>query len=106
MLLKNAPGAATQLTDHDIQMLELMFCSYPKAVSRDTFTKEVQKWYFSPNTNLIDVQISRLRKKLRKYPLLNIVTVRGYGYALDEHASQIPEIDSYLGDPEEYDSKT
>jgi two-component system OmpR family response regulator len=49
--------------------------------------EEVWDYHFDPGTNVIDVHISRLRKKIDEghgLPLLH--TVRGVGYMLSETA--------------------
>ena len=49
--------------------------------------EEVWDYHFDPGTNVIDVHISRLRKKIddgQALPLLH--TVRGVGYMLSETA--------------------
>jgi len=49
--------------------------------------EEVWDYHFDPGTNVIDVHISRLRKKIdesERLPLLH--TVRGVGYMLSETA--------------------
>jgi two-component system OmpR family response regulator len=49
--------------------------------------EEVWDYHFDPGTNVIDVHISRLRKKIDEagqVPLLH--TVRGVGYMLSEAA--------------------
>jgi two-component system OmpR family response regulator len=49
--------------------------------------EEVWDYHFDPGTNVIDVHISRLRKKIdeaERLPLLH--TVRGVGYMLSENA--------------------
>ena len=49
--------------------------------------EEVWDYHFDPGTNVIDVHISRLRKKIDdsgREPLLH--TVRGVGYMLSDSA--------------------
>ena len=54
-----------------------------KVVTRTMLLEEVWDYHFDPQTNVIDVHISRLRSKIDKdfdRPLLH--TVRGSGYIL------------------------
>jgi two-component system OmpR family response regulator len=56
-----------------------------QVVTRTMLLENVWDYHFDPQTNVIDVHISRLRQKIDKEfekPLLN--TVRGAGYMLNE----------------------
>lgn len=56
-----------------------------QVVTRTMLLENVWNFYFDPQTNVIDVQISRLRSKIDKgfnFPLLH--TIRGAGYKLSE----------------------
>ena len=56
-----------------------------QVVTRSMLLENVWDYHFDPQTNVIDVQISRLRSKIDKdfdAPLLH--TVRGAGYKLQE----------------------
>ena len=53
--------------------------------------EKVWEYHFDPQTNVIDVHISRLRSKIDKgfdKPMLQ--TVRGAGYRLDHKARRTP----------------
>ena len=55
--------------------------------SRTMLLENVWEYHFDPQTNVIDVHISRLRAKIDKSfdaPLLH--TVRGAGYMIRAHA--------------------
>ena len=57
-----------------------------QVVSRTMLLENVWDYHFDPQTNVIDVHISRLRQKIDKdfdVPLLR--TVRGAGYVLESH---------------------
>jgi len=57
-----------------------------QVVSRTMLLENVWDYHFDPQTNVIDVHISRLRQKIDKdfdVPLLR--TVRGAGYVLEAH---------------------
>ena len=56
-------------------------------VTRTMLLENVWEYHFDPQTNVIDVHISRLRAKIDKgfeAPLLH--TVRGAGYMIRAHA--------------------
>ena len=55
-----------------------------QSVTRTMLLEKVWEYHFDPQTNVIDVHISRLRAKIDKgfdHPMLQ--TVRGAGYRLD-----------------------
>ena len=61
-----------------------------QVVTRSMLLENVWDYHFDPQTNVIDVQISRLRSKIDKdfdTPLLH--TVRGAGYKLQQVASSV-----------------
>jgi len=51
-------------------------------LSRERILSRIWQTYSDPNTNIIDVYVSRLRKKLEREPQLSIQTLRGNGYRL------------------------
>ncbi|MCB1612866.1 MAG: winged helix-turn-helix transcriptional regulator, partial [Xanthomonadales bacterium] len=54
-------------------------------VSRTMLLESVWGYHFDPQTNVIDVHISRLRQKIdREHELPLIRTVRGAGYTLSD----------------------
>jgi len=74
----------------DLQPLEFRLLEYlarhaGQVVTRSMLLENIWDYQFDPQTNVIDVHISRLRAKIDKpfgYPLLQ--TVRGAGYILRE----------------------
>jgi two-component system OmpR family response regulator len=74
----------------DLQPLEFRLLEYlvrhaGQVVTRTMLLENIWDYRFDPQTNVIDVHISRLRAKIDKpfsYPLLH--TVRGAGYILRE----------------------
>ncbi len=74
---------AISLQPREFRLLEYLVQNQGQIVTRSMLLKNVWDIYFDPGTNVIDVQISRLRNKLDKghtTPLLH--TVRGVGYRL------------------------
>ena len=54
-------------------------------VTRTMLLENVWDYNFDPQTNVIDVHVSRLRQKIDKeFPRQLITTVRGAGYMLDD----------------------
>ena len=71
------------LQPREFRLLEYMMCHAGQVVTRTMLLEHVWDYHFDPQTNVIDVHISRLRGKIDKgfdRPLLS--TVRGAGYRL------------------------
>jgi two-component system OmpR family response regulator len=80
-------GERVDLQPREFRLLELLLRNQGQVVTRTMMLEEVWDYHFDPGTNVIDVHISRLRKKIdenAEIPLLH--TVRGVGYMLSEHA--------------------
>jgi len=67
----------------EFRLLEYLLRHSGQVVTRTMLLENIWDYHFDPQTNVIDVHISRLRSKIDKgfdYPLLH--TVRGAGYLL------------------------
>jgi two-component system OmpR family response regulator len=76
-------GKAIELQPREFRLLEYLMRHSGQVVTRTMLLENVWDYHFDPQTNVIDVHISRLRAKIdREFdpPLLN--TVRGAGYML------------------------
>lgn len=76
-------GEAILLQPREYRLLEFLMKHAGQVVTRTMLLEHVWDYHFDPQTNVIDVHISRLRAKIDKgfaRPLLN--TVRGAGYIL------------------------
>jgi len=63
--------------------LEYLMRHAGQVVTRTMLLENVWEYHFDPQTNLIDVHISRLRQKVDKdFEISLIQTVRGAGYTL------------------------
>jgi two-component system OmpR family response regulator len=72
------------LQPREFQLLEFLMRHAGQVVTRTMLLEGVWDYHFDPQTNVIDVHISRLRSKVDKDfspPLLH--TIRGVGYKLD-----------------------
>ena len=72
------------LQPREFQLLEFLMRHAGQVVTRTMLLEGVWNYHFDPQTNVIDVHISRLRSKIDRgfqRPLLH--TVRGAGYRLD-----------------------
>jgi DNA-binding response OmpR family regulator len=69
------------LTSREFNLLEYLMRSPGRVLTRTQIIEHVWGYHFDPNTNLVDVHIQRLRKKLdASEPNRFIETVRGVGY--------------------------
>ncbi|MEX1665606.1 MULTISPECIES: winged helix-turn-helix domain-containing protein [Zhongshania] len=78
-------GQPFNLQPREYKLLEYLMRHAGQVVTRTMLLENVWDYHFDPQTNVIDVHISRLRQKIDKgfdKPLLN--TVRGAGYMLDD----------------------
>jgi two-component system OmpR family response regulator len=78
-------GEAIVLQPREFRLLEFLMKHRGQVVTRTMLLEGVWDYHFDPQTNVIDVHISRLRGKIDKNfdpPLLH--TVRGRGYMIDE----------------------
>jgi two-component system OmpR family response regulator len=72
------------LQPRDFQLLEYLMRHKGQVVTRTMLLENVWDYHFDPQTNVIDVHISRLRAKIDKnFELTLIHTVRGAGYKID-----------------------
>jgi two-component system OmpR family response regulator len=75
------------LLPREFRLLEYLMRHADQVVTRTMLLESVWDYHFDPQTNVIDVHISRLRQKIDKgfdKPLLH--TVRGAGYRLSAGA--------------------
>lgn len=75
-------GQAVELTAREFNLLEFLTRSPGRVYTRTQILEHVWRLHFDPNTNIVDVYIQRLRKKLEstKDPLIE--TIRGVGYRI------------------------
>lgn len=74
-----------ELQSKEFQLLECLLRHRGKVVTRSMLLEHVWNYHFDPQTNVIDVHISRLRQKVDKtFNVPLIETVRGTGYRISE----------------------
>lgn len=74
-------GAPVKLTSREFSLLEYMMRNPGRVYTRTQMLEHVWGYDFDPNTNLVDVHIQRLRKKVspdKENPVIE--TIRGVGY--------------------------
>ena len=76
-------GKDIMLLPKEFQLLEYLARNDGRIVSRAMLLQHVWDLHFDPSTNIIDVYVGRLRRKVddqQAYPLIH--TIRGVGYCL------------------------
>jgi two-component system OmpR family response regulator len=84
-------GVQIALQPREFRLLEYLMRHEGQIVTRTMLLEGVWEYHFDPQTNVIDVQISRLRGKIDKdfgTPLIH--TVRGAGYVLCAAPGGVP----------------
>ena len=79
-------GKEIILQPREFKLLEYLMRNADKVVTRTMLLENVWNYHFDPQTNVIDVHISRLRGKIDKdfdSPILE--TIRGAGYMIRAH---------------------
>jgi two-component system OmpR family response regulator len=78
-------GKRIDLTAKEFQLLEYLMRRQGQVVTRSMLLEGVWDLHFDPQTNIIDVHMSRLRAAVdRDFPRALIHTMRGAGYVLRE----------------------
>jgi len=76
-------GAAIDLLPREFQVLEYLVRNEGQVVPRAMLLEQVWDLHFDPTTNIIDVYVGRVRRKVdsdQAYPLIH--TVRGVGFCV------------------------
>ena len=80
-------GKKVDLQPREFRLLEYLMRHAGQVVTRTMLLEGVWDYHFDPQTNVIDVHVSRLRQKVDKpYPVALIHTVRNAGYMLRPEA--------------------
>lgn len=80
-------GHAIELKPQEFRLLEFLLRHAGQVVTRTMMLEGVWDYHFDPQTNVIDVHVSRLRAKIDRPPFVPLIhTVRGSGYCLREGA--------------------
>jgi two-component system, OmpR family, response regulator len=76
-------GARIELTPKEYTVLEYLMRHTGRVMSRTLITEYAWDYHFDPGTNIVDVVINRLRKKVDSGHAQKLVhTVRGVGYVV------------------------
>jgi heavy metal response regulator len=78
-------GNEIELQPREFMLLEYLMRNTGRVVSKTMIMEHVWDYNFDPQTNVVEVRISRLREKIdRLFPRKLIHTIRGVGYVLEE----------------------
>lgn len=72
--------ACVELTNREFELLTYFMGHPDRTLSRDLLSREVWRISFETRTNLVDVYVNYLRRKLAQLGVSLIRTVRGQGY--------------------------
>ena len=76
-------GTAIDLRPREFALLEYLMRNPGKVISKTMILSHVWEYSFDPQTNIVDVLVSRLRDKIDKpFDTKRLHTVRGVGYVL------------------------
>jgi two-component system copper resistance phosphate regulon response regulator CusR len=76
-------GEPVELTPKEYAVLEYLMRHSPRVMSRTLITEYAWDYHFDPGTNIVDVVINRIRKKVDSGQRTKLVhTVRGVGYVV------------------------
>lgn len=79
-------GMVLDLFPTEFRLLEYMMRNSGQIITRTMLFESVWGYHFDPGTNIIDVHIGRLRRKIDAKGMLPLIhTVHGSGYMLNEY---------------------
>lgn len=79
---------ALDLTPKEFQLLEFFLMHPEQVVRRTTLLEKVWDMHFDPESNVVDVHVGNLRRKLQGAAGQNLIaTIRGVGYSLRQDAA-------------------
>lgn len=78
-------GIKLNLQPREFRLLEYLMKHAGQVVTRAMLLENVWEYHFDPQTNVIDVHVSRLRQKIDKdFDRALLTTIRGVGYTLND----------------------
>jgi DNA-binding response OmpR family regulator len=76
-------GTVVDLRPREFALLEYLMRNAGKVVSKTMILSHVWEYNFDPQTNIVDVLVSRLRDRIdRPFEKKLLQTVRGVGYVI------------------------
>jgi DNA-binding response OmpR family regulator len=84
-------GVQIVLTNREFALLEVLATASPRPVSKAALVDRVWDHYFDPGSNVVNVYVNYLRKKIDLTGLKPLIhTLRGVGFALREEGETSP----------------
>ena len=80
-------GEQIELTSREYALLDFLMRNPNTVFTRQELARQVWGYDFDPGTNIIDVYVNHLRKKIDTSPATLLQTVRGKGYIFAEEHS-------------------
>jgi two-component system, OmpR family, response regulator len=78
-------GKTVDLTPKEFQLVEFFLLHAEQVVRRTTLLEKVWDMHFDPESNVVDVHVGNVRRKLFRAAGVNLIqTVRGVGFSLRE----------------------
>src|SRR5437016_2426771 len=82
-MLPKRDGVSIDLRPREFALLEYLMRNAGKVISKTMILSHVWDYSFDPQTNIVDVLVSRLREKIdRRFEKKLLHTVRGVGYVI------------------------
>ena len=82
-------GKRLDLSPREYSLLEYLFLHAGRTLSRSMIIEKVWDQSFEGLTNIVDVYVGHLRRKVDEGQELKLIrTVRGIGYSLEGHAKE------------------
>jgi two-component system OmpR family response regulator len=76
-------GQRIELHPREFSLLEMLLRHQGRVITKTMILENIWDYSYEPQTNVVDVLVSRLRGKIDKdFPVKLIQTIRGVGYAL------------------------
>ena len=81
-------GRTVDLTQREFELLEYLMRHAGRVMSRTLITEYAWGYHFDPGTNIVDVVINHLRKKIDANTTRKLIhTIRGVGYVIREESA-------------------
>jgi two-component system, OmpR family, copper resistance phosphate regulon response regulator CusR len=81
-------GKSVDLSPREFDLLRTLMTKHDKVMTRSELLHDVWGIDFDPETNVVDVHVARLRRKIDRHGRPLIQTVRGEGYMLTRSADE------------------
>jgi two-component system OmpR family response regulator len=92
-------GKPIRLTEREFRTMEYFIRNPKRVISPEELCEQIWKFRFDPNSNVVQVFVMRLRKKIdENFPKKIIRTIPRSGYVLMQESDVLPPIPTASGD--------